>query len=107
MIEPVLLHTEPGDDFFDGAKANGISKIFYVQYDDELNISNMIDIKRSNVNNHYNIFATVTRADTFYWFDGNMIRKEEWIDLMMENHPDYYGWYLFHPEHMLGDAYLL
>lgn len=99
-IDPIMLTEAPDDDFFECAKEK---KVFYIQTEPHILISNMIDIKRSTIRTHYNIFATVTIAETFYWFDGKMIKKEEWFDSMIRDYPEYFEWYLFHPEHMLGD----
>lgn len=103
MIEPTPMN-QPDEAFFRMAKRDEIDEVFYIQTEREgLIIVNFMDMTRSKIGHHHNIFATVSHANkTYYWFDGKEIfAKDEFIDLMMQNYPDHFEWYLFHPE-LLG-----
>lgn len=102
--DPIVLSKEPEKKFFEDATRAGTNRVFYIQPDSDFLISNFIDINKSKPDRHYNVFATVTRHCTYYWFDNQTVKKEKWLDLMMERFPEYFEWYLFHPEYMLGDA---
>ena len=104
MIEPILLFAAPTKAFFDEHKKNGMNSVFYVQQSPGVLISNFINIKKSGPSNHNNFFATITRSDTHYWFGNELVKKEFWLDMMIREFPEYFEWYLFHPEHLLCDA---
>lgn len=101
--EPEILVTEPDRNFFIMAKEEDLESFFYIQRGESYLILNMLDVERSDISNHYSIFATVIRSGkAYYWFDGKQTTKEEWVDSMISDYPDHFEWILFHPEFMAG-----
>ena len=107
--DPIALTNHPDDSFFEKARCQGKTEIFATIINDGIKAIYLFDAVKSQRSSYHVLFAAsvLGGADSF-WANGritgdNILSREEFVSIIMDEYPDYFEWYLFHSKHMLGD----
>lgn len=100
--DPIALTCHPDNSFFIEARRQGKAEIFATITGNYINAIYLFDATRSNAAGYY-IKFTGNINDGSFWLDGtirsdNILSKEEFFNGIMERYPEYFEWFLFHPE---------
>ena len=97
MIEdpPQIKHS---DDWYDLIKGKIGQTVFHKNAKgDVIAFAKILDDKYP-VSKSYDIFSINKRYHTAYCILGSSVTKEEFLDFLGRNHPEYLEWFLFHQE---------
>lgn len=106
--EPIMLSHHPDHDFFVAQRSLGKTEIFVIIEEPNLGRLKAIylfDAALSDASDYHVKFVGNGKRNC-YWGNGvigsdNIISREAFNIHVMDNYPDHFEWFLFHPEYLL------
>lgn len=100
--DPIALTHHPDNAFFIRARRQGKKEVFATIINRDIRAIYLFDASLSGKANYHIKFVGDILSGSF-WANGridahNMISREKFFDIIKKDYPNYFEWFLFHPE---------